>query len=31
MAIAGALTILLGGFVLGYAFKSYLADSRRDE
>jgi len=31
MGITGALTILAGGFILGYAFKAYLIDSKRDE
>ena len=31
MGIEGAITILFGGFILGYAFKAYLVDSKRDE
>ena len=31
MTVAGAITIFVGGLILGYAFKSYLVDSKREE
>jgi hypothetical protein len=30
MAISGAITIFVGGLILGYAFKAYLIDSKRE-
>lgn len=31
MAVTGAITIFVGGLILGYAFKAYLVDSRMEE